>query len=137
MRRYDDPVEVRVGLVDGVEAPAQFCWHDRLWQVRALVAHWVETAPWWHQPAVRGLLGVHDDAGAADEGSADRLGDGAADAGHAVMVSSPTVPSVAALIAEQEVWRVDAGPGRLGARGVFELVRAGETGQWRLTGCED
>ena len=45
--------------------------------------------------------------------------------------------SVAALVAEREVWRVDAARGRLGTRGVFELVRAGETGQWRLTGCED
>ena len=123
MRRYDDPVEVRVGLVDGVEAPAQFLWRDRLWQVRALVGHWVETPPWWDQPAVQGLLGVRRDGAdgsTADDSTADGVGG-----------------SVAALVAEREVWRVDAGRGRLGTRGVFELVRAAETGQWRLTGCED
>jgi hypothetical protein len=49
MRRYDDPVEVRKGLVDGHpgEGPEQFLWHGRLWKVRAVLAHWVETGPWW------------------------------------------------------------------------------------------
>lgn len=47
MRRYDDPVEVRKGWVTGVEGPEQFLWRGRLWKVRAVVAHWVETAPWW------------------------------------------------------------------------------------------
>jgi len=119
MRRYDDPVEVRAGLVDGVEAPAQFLWRDRLWQVREVVAHWVETAPWWHQPAVQGLLDLHDEGG-PDERAA-----------------RAAVGSVASLVAERDVWRVDASKGRLGPRGVFELVREGLTGQWRLTGCED
>lgn len=121
MRRYDDPVEVRGGLVDGVEAPAQFVWRDRLWQVRGVVAHWVETVPWWHQPAVQGLLGVHD---------------GPADAGMQPEAAT-AVGSVAALVAERDVWRVDASRGRLGSRGVVELVHDGETGRWRLTGCED
>ncbi len=135
MRRYDDPVEVRVGLVDGVEAPAQFLWRDRLWQVRAVVGHWVETSPWWDRPAVQGLLGVH--AGGPGDGPGDGLGDSAADGAVASgSMASGSVASVAALVAERRVWRVDAGRGRLGTRGVFELVRV-ETGQWRLTGCED
>ena len=45
MRRYDDPVEVRTGLVRG--GPEQFLWRGRLWKVRAVLAHWVETGPWW------------------------------------------------------------------------------------------
>jgi len=46
MRRYDDPVEVRRGETrDG--GPEQFLWRGRLWQVRAVLATWVETAPWW------------------------------------------------------------------------------------------
>lgn len=44
MRRYDDPVEVRKGAD---EDPEQFLWRDRLWQVREVVAHWVETGAWW------------------------------------------------------------------------------------------
>ncbi len=44
MRQYDDPVEVRRGDTAG---PEQFLWRGRLWKVRAVVAHWVETGPWW------------------------------------------------------------------------------------------
>ena len=44
MRRYDDPVEVRKGAD---EDPEQFLWRGRLWQVREVVAHWVETGAWW------------------------------------------------------------------------------------------
>ena len=44
MRRYDDPVEVR----RGESGPDQFLWRGRLWKVRAVLAHWVETGPWWH-----------------------------------------------------------------------------------------
>ncbi len=47
MRRYDDPVEVRKGVCEGVEGPEQFLWRGRLWKVRAVLAHWVETGPWW------------------------------------------------------------------------------------------
>jgi hypothetical protein len=51
MRRYDDPVEVRKGMVPAsggpMEAPEQFLWQGRLWRVRDVVAHWVETGAWW------------------------------------------------------------------------------------------
>lgn len=51
MRLYDDPVEVRRGETEG---PDQFLWRGRLWKVRTVLAHWVETAPWWQstEPAV-------------------------------------------------------------------------------------
>ena len=132
MRRYDDPVEVRTGIVDGVEGPAQLVWRDRLWQVRAVVAHWVETAPWWDQPAVQGLLGVHDER---SERRSDELPDG--DRGDPAALGPVATGSVASLVAERDVWRVEASRGRVGARGVLELVRDGATGRWRLTGCED
>lgn len=44
MRLLHDHVEVRRGETEG---PDQFLWRGRLWKVRAVVAHWVETAPWW------------------------------------------------------------------------------------------
>ena len=58
MRIYDDPIEVRRGQVEGpdgdagdtvtrVEGPAQFLWHGRIWKVRTILAHWVETGEWW------------------------------------------------------------------------------------------
>jgi len=48
VRRYDDPVEVRKGAD---EDPDQFLWRGRLWQVREVVAHWVETGAWWTRRA--------------------------------------------------------------------------------------
>ena len=61
VRTYDDPVEVRRGpaawgpaewLDSGLgseieERPEQFLWRGRLWQVREVIAHWVETGAWW------------------------------------------------------------------------------------------
>jgi hypothetical protein len=72
MRTYSDPVEVRTGPVpgygmDGVpvsavdqhwsdalrfdqgpdDAPHQFLWRGRLWQVREVIAHWMEVGAWW------------------------------------------------------------------------------------------
>ena len=62
MRRYDDPVETRMGLVSGMEGPEQFLWRGRLWKVRAVLAHWVETGPWWQSGGARAVIGS-DDAG--------------------------------------------------------------------------
>jgi hypothetical protein len=49
MRLYDDPVEVRRGLVNGVDAPAEFVWRGRLWVVHEVISHWMETGAWWVQ----------------------------------------------------------------------------------------
>ena len=109
MRQYDDPVEVRRGEA---EDPDQFLWRGRLWKVRAVLAHWVETGPWWQ--------GAHDD-----------------------------VQHAADLVAERELWRVEAGRGP-GARrsvrsvtgdedtyGVFDLSFDWTDGRWQLVGCLD
>ena len=58
MRSYDEPIEVRRGLVAGQEAPEQFLWRGRLWVVRDVVSHWVETGAWWDQEGIAALLGV-------------------------------------------------------------------------------
>ena len=55
MRRYDDPVEVRKGAD---EDPEQFLWRGRLWQVREVVAHWVETGAWWARTPAAGRGGA-------------------------------------------------------------------------------
>ena len=162
MRCYDDPVEVRKGLVDTVEGPEQFVWRGRLWQVRAVVGRWVETAPWWEHRAVQGLLGSPEDTAlgpeqnGAEQNGAEQNGaeqNGAEPDGAGPDGAGPdgtdrgggVATSVAALVAEQEVWRVDATRGRLGVvcpddrevRGVFDLVLDTGTGWWRLTGCQD
>ena len=103
MRQYDDPVEVRRGQTEG---PDQFLWRGRLWKVRAVLAHWVETGPWWQQ------------AGA-----------------------DPTTDRTADLVAERELWRVEAGRGRdlegLDVAGVFDLSFDWTDGRWQLVGCAD
>ncbi len=108
MRRYDDPVEVRR---DGAARPEQFLWHGRLWKVRAVLAHWVETGPWWQSGRARAVLGT--DAGTPGSG-----------------VSSGD------LLAEREVWRVEAGGGT-GSDGVFDLAFGWDDGSWLLLRCAD
>ena len=103
MRQYDDPVEVRRGEA---EDPDQFLWRGRLWKVRAVVAHWVETGPWW-----QGATGAGGAGGAID------------------------------LVAERELWRVEAGRGLQPADaegyGVFDLSFDWTDGRWQLVGCQD
>ena len=100
VRRYDDPVEVR----KGGDGPEQFLWRGRLWKVRAVLAHWVETGPWWQG-------------------------------------SSSGPPMVGAdLLAERELWRVEAGRGLAetgDGGGVFDLSFDWSDGHWQLVGCDD
>ena len=115
MRRYDDPVEVRKGWVSGPghvgEGPEQFLWRGRLWQVRAVLAHWVETGSWWQSSGARTVIGSEE----AGEGSG-----GAPD-----------------LLAERELWRVEASRGRVDGGGVFDLSFDWADGHWQLVGCAD
>ena len=110
MRRYNDPVEVR----RDADEPEQFLWRGRLWKVYAVVAHWVETGPWWQSADARAVLG-------ADQETQARRGRD--------------------LTAEREVWRVEAGRGAqdvesLG-RGVFDLSFDWAEGDWRLARAVD
>ena len=119
MRLYDDPVEVRRGETEG---PDQFLWHGRLWKVRAVLAHWVETAPWWQSAGARGVIGS-DDAGATP-------------------IEPETAPAAGAdLLVERELWRVEAGRGSAATgadrSGVFDLSFSWTDGSWQLVGCTD
>jgi hypothetical protein len=100
-----------------------------LWKVRAVLAHWVETGPWWQSGSARAVIG-------SDE--TDRQQSGA-----------ETLRS-ADLLAERELWRVEAGRGAVpvsdaatgevgpdhGA-GVFDLAFDWSDGRWALVGCVD
>jgi hypothetical protein len=127
MRRYDDPVEVRKGMVGGTEGPEQFLWRGRLWKVSGVVAHWVETGPWWQSAGVHAVLGSETGSEVGSEtGSRQGLG------------GSVTVQHD--LAAEREVWRVEAARGlaATGAgRGVFDLVFDWAQGSWQLARCLD
>jgi hypothetical protein len=126
VRRYDDPVEVRKGAD---EDPDQFLWRGRLWQVREVVAHWVETGAWWaRRPA----------APAADET-------------HGVVQAGGSSAVETDLLREREVWRVAAARGRVAAAqsaagqspehdpgfGVFDLVFSWSEGSWQLVRAMD
>ena len=50
MRRYDEPIEVRLREVDGAVGPEQFLWRRRLWRVLSVETRWKETADWWSRP---------------------------------------------------------------------------------------
>jgi Family of unknown function (DUF6504) len=124
MRRYADPVEVRQGPVDqgASEGPQQFLWRGRLWKVRAVLAHWVETGPWWQSTGARAAVG--SESAAAETEARDRI-------------------PVGDLLTERELWRVEAGRGRLtydgepDGGGVFDLSFDWAQGSWTLVGCTD
>jgi hypothetical protein len=115
MRRYDDPVEVRKGPE---ESPEQFLWRGKLWKVRAVLAHWVETGSWWQSADARAVLGTDD------------TGDALVEEG-----TLAPVPRPGDLLGERELWRVEAGDSRGG--GVFDLSFDWADGSWQLVGCVD
>ncbi len=57
MQRYEEPVEVRRREGDPEQGPEQFLWRGRLWQVRRVLAHQVETGERWRVEAGRGPAG--------------------------------------------------------------------------------
>lgn len=123
MRRYDNPVEVRRGKED---APDQFLWRGRLWQVRAVLASWVETGAWWVGGEARSVIGSDETAEAVQGG------------GRGTGVGSGTaVLSSVDLLGERDVWRVEAARGAEDPGGVFELAFNWNDGSWRLVGCLD
>ena len=107
MRRYEDPVEVRKGQVAGVEAPEQFLWRGRLWKVRAVLAHWVETGSWWQSSDVPADTGPRPLGDLLGERELWRV-----EAGRGV--------------------EDDADGG-----GVFDLAFDWSDGRWQLVGCVD
>ena len=149
MRRYDDPVEVRRGMVAGPggpqEGPEQFLWRGRLWKVCDVMAHWMETGAWWRSRGAGAVLGTETEDGALAVMTAPASAGQPGSAGPSVS-SGPSVSGD--LLAEREVWRVEAargmaaarsvGPdGSVGGRGVFDLTFDWADGSWRLTRCAD
>ncbi len=134
VRRYEEPIEVRAGagvghgLIDrGYDidrddrapdrTPSAFLWRGRLYIVRAVIGHWRERRAWWRE------------ALDPDEDDSDtRRGVPAA--------HGPDCP-VHMECLEQEVWRVEASPGRLAGTGVYDLGMNGPVRGWRLLRVAD
>ena len=104
VRRYEEPIEVRAGAgvidrsdIDCVPdpTPSAFLWRGRLYIVRAVIGHWRERRAWWREA----LDPDEDDS----------------DTGRAMSAAHVTD------CLEQEVWRVEASPGRLAGTGVYDI----------------
>ena len=105
MRRFSDEVHVRSGAVGEVpDAPAQFVWRGRLYLVREVLSRWRERSAWWEQSAV---AAVHGDEVAGGTGG----------------TATAVRPVLEIGNLEREVFRVEAGVGRAGAVGVYDLAR--------------
>ena len=132
----------------------------------------VETGPWWQSSGVHAVLGVdeadldHDVAPGSHGAHGAHGADGGrgADGGHGTRLATRAVTRTTPgdLVAGREVWRVEAGRGRLAhdgptrpeqpgqpgpaeapdrpagqGYGVFDLVFDWADGSWRLTRCLD
>lgn len=107
MRRYDEPIAVRSGEVDGEPAPVEFLWRRRYWRVLDVESRWRETADWWS------LGGERSERA---EGWSRPSGD---------------------LLAESEVFRVVASSGRSSLPGVYELAHPVAGEDWFLRAVVD
>jgi hypothetical protein len=114
-RRHADPVEV----VRRDAAPAQFLWHGRLYVVREVLDHWLRSGAWWQAAALTRLTSGES---SADDVMADLGTRSAGEVG---------------LDDEREFWRVEAAPGRTGARAVVELCHSLASGSWTVTAIHD
>jgi hypothetical protein len=116
-RRHADPVEV----VRRDSVPAQFLWHGRLYVVRDVLDHWLRSGAWWQAAALTRL--TSGESSTDDEPVMADLGAGSGDA--------------VGLDDEREFWRVEAAPGRTGARAVVELCHCLAAGSWTITAIHD
>ena len=87
------------------DEPRQFIWRDRLLLVKEIQGRWSRATPWWTGRQVRAARGEE------------------------------VAPTQGDLLAEQEVWRVEAGNGR--HRGVYELARTVDADNWVLQAVFD
>jgi hypothetical protein len=139
-RRHADPVEV----VRRDSVPAQFLWHGRLYVVREVLDHWLRSGAWWQAAALTRLTSgessIDDERAAADlqlrplppspKWGQRAWGEPAPDLG-------TTNAGAVGLDDEREFWRVEAAPGRSGARSVVELCHVLASGTWTVTAIHD
>lgn len=145
MWEFDEAVEVRSGVMNGVETPEQFLWRGRLWRVCSVHAYWTETAAWWE----RGTIGHPTPAATVAYAASSAAAPATASAtlapagapGPAVGRADASVPdrvgaAVGVLDAEwgpqRAVYRVEAGCGRDGRRELFDLAHDPDSGRWQL-----
>ena len=110
MRSVHSVLEEQVEVARRGEAPEQFILRDRLFLVRAVLAHWTEPGGWrWSAPSrLPARPPVDRRPGAAA----------------AVLTSGvPFIDSVPVDLGDRELWRVEAAAGMSARLQVFDLSR--------------
>lgn len=61
-RTYCDPIDVRRTGEPIPDRPSQFLWRGRLYVVREVIAHWIESSTWWggSRRALEGAIPAHE-----------------------------------------------------------------------------
>jgi hypothetical protein len=147
-RRHADAVEVR----RRDEVPEQFLWRNRLYQVREVLGHWVESGAWWRSATSSALIEGDDDAARAHrpEGlalvpiPASPLVSIPASPRGAQRAWGEPAPDVKAAAGpmtlddgEREFWRVEAGAGRTATPGIYDLCFDWSANRWQLVQVMD
>lgn len=87
------------------EQPRQFIWRGQLLLVKEVQQRWAQASAWWASPQIRAVRGEQIEAAETD------------------------------LLAEREIWRVEAGNGS--HRGVYELAHRIGGQDWVLQAVID
>jgi hypothetical protein len=141
-RRHADSVEV----LRRDDEPAQFLWRGRLHVVRAVLGHWVESVPGWRGREAAALQVGAAPGSISGPGASALLtapvppspkwgqrawGEPAPDVGCAIPLGGLGLPE------DREIWRVEAGAGRSGPAGIYDLILQPEQNNWLLTRVHD
>ncbi len=127
MRSVHSVLEEQIEVARSGGAPEQFLLRDRLYVVRAVLAHWTEPGGWrWSGPGRFAAVAVPPGAG-SDPATA-------APAGAVSVINSVPVD-----LADRELWRVEAAAGMSARLEVFDLCRdiAAERPRWTATLVEE
>lgn len=98
MRRYDEPVQVRLSPGDdGTGVPDAFLWRNRVYVVREVLSTWLESEPWWETARTPGRRAAPERTVWRVEAGAGRtLGTGVYDLAQAVAApAAAAVPAMA------------------------------------------
>lgn len=139
-RRHADPVEVR----RRDEVPEQFLWRNRLYQVREVLGHWVESGAWWRSAPSSALIEGTDADGRAPASGALALAPIPASPKWAQRAWGEPAPDVGAAVGpmtlddgEREFWRVEARAGRVATPGIYDLCFDWSANRWQLVQVMD
>jgi hypothetical protein len=145
MWEFDEAVEVRSGVVDGVEAPEQFLWRGRLWRVCSVQAHWTETAAWWERGIIGAGLGATTSYGRTASAPAGSTTAPAPTGSSSALAPAGGVSGTSAAVGvldadwgpQRAVYRVEAGCGMHGRRELFDLAHDPDSRRWQLERVTD